>query len=687
MIDRSRFHQGAVREVAAMLPADDAELDRWIDDVVLDNDQPGFVYGVVAALSCGRRVDARHLTKGTMLMPNILTLGCVAWHMDGDVAEHLLTAVQRTLVARDSQASALLVAAAWCLERRNGELPSGLITQARLLARTKELSKTGMEMLCALAGIVRDEGFSAVLAQHDKWKLDQSDMLEAQSMGQRMLRLCRAPILDIVPQNASNDLARGFTMRRAVARIGRNESCPCGSNEKYKRCCFDKDQQRLHLSCDVAGKTAAEVRADPERYLTKARLDKTQPYELARLDPCKIDPQLLQTYTVRLAAFSLFERIAEAYEKLGCPEPLKEVWAFILFYVTRAGRKDIVERLMKTGLEFGCDPAEVHPGTRLLMMRDEPAAFLSLLDELAREAVMNNNEETLSRFATGIMISDQRALGILIARGILPITDKKDALYLFEQMLESRDKLNLSPDDPFSDLIDARFMEEESEPSADAEALRVARHRLESKAAEVRQLKEALEQLRGEIEHREEKPPAPAAVQSCNPLAPLDEGALHLLREKVNSLKCELKQRHNERAVLRRELEKMHTDLESLRQFQARHDTQEHEEVDEEEALILPSGVSANQPVRLIEFPRKFHQALALIPRQTARATLAILGRLAGGEPAAFVGVVRLKACPDILRQRIGIHHRLLFRLQAEQVQVVDVINRKDLSRRIKSLG
>lgn len=28
-----------------------------------------------------------------------------------------------------------------------------------------------------------------------------------------------------------------ITVRRGVVKIGRNERCPCGSGEKYKRCC------------------------------------------------------------------------------------------------------------------------------------------------------------------------------------------------------------------------------------------------------------------------------------------------------------------------------------------------------------------------------------------------------------------------------------------------------------------
>ncbi|HEV7405836.1 MAG TPA: hypothetical protein VGO11_23025 [Chthoniobacteraceae bacterium] len=60
--------------------------------------------------------------------------------------------------------------------------------------------------------------------------------------------------------------------------------------------------------------------------------------------------------------------------------------------------------------------------------------------------------------------------------------------------------------------------------------------------------------------------------------------------------------------------------------------------------------------------------------------------RLAGGEPAAFAGVVHLRACVGMLRQRIGSEHRLLFRLLPDRVQVIDLINRRDLDRRIKSL-
>lgn len=101
----------------------------------------------------------------------------------------------------------------------------------------------------------------------------------------------------------------------------------------------------------------------------------------------------------------------------------------------------------------------------------------------------------------------------------------------------------------------------------------------------------------------------------------------------------------------------------------------------------MAPGSEINQPIRLIEFPRHFEQRLSAVPRHIARKALAKLGGLAGGEPSEFVGVVQLKACPSVTRVRIGIDHRLLFRLLTDRLQVVDLIPRSDLERKVKILS
>ncbi len=157
------------------------------------------------------------------------------------------------------------------------------------------------------------------------------------------------------------------------------------------------------------------------------------------------------------------------------------------------------------------------------------------------------------------------------------------------------------------------------------------------------------------------------------------------MRIKLAQLTATLNERSTERIALRRELEKARDDLEATR-YGAAAPVPTGDEAPGEETHYLPEQPAGNQPLRLVEFPPKFREALEDIPRQAARATLALLGRLAGGEPAAFAGVVALRACPGILRQRIGSEYRLLFRLLPDRVQVVDLINRRDLDRKIKSL-
>ena len=45
---------------------------------------------------------------------------------------------------------------------------------------------------------------------------------------------------------------------------GRNDPCPCGSGQKYKRCCMDKDQATAHATRAAAQAERAAVQA-PQR--------------------------------------------------------------------------------------------------------------------------------------------------------------------------------------------------------------------------------------------------------------------------------------------------------------------------------------------------------------------------------------------------------------------------------------
>jgi uncharacterized protein YecA (UPF0149 family) len=42
------------------------------------------------------------------------------------------------------------------------------------------------------------------------------------------------------PSNAIIDFVQEHKTRSSVTKIGRNQTCPCGSGKKYKRCCGSK---------------------------------------------------------------------------------------------------------------------------------------------------------------------------------------------------------------------------------------------------------------------------------------------------------------------------------------------------------------------------------------------------------------------------------------------------------------
>ena len=400
--------------------------------------------------------------------------------------------------------------------------------------------------------------------------------------------------------------------------------------------------------------------------------------------PSKSAP-LLEPYFLRLTAFNLLDRAVEAMARLGYTEPLAKSWDHVMFGATRNGRKEIAEQLMKLRAPTGFTEDKLELGDRLLLAEGDEAKCLQLINDAALKTLQSEDFEELMGFAYGVTISKYRALGIYLYRSAFPLSPQERLTPCFGQLLEARDRLNLPPDDPFSDYIDERLADDKDD-GKDAAILRQAQRSLEAKAQEVNELKESLAQLQNEITRREQKRAVVTTRHSCRSVA-AEDPALKELRRKVGELKSALNERHHERNdFAARVAEGAHRPGNAPAK---RHATAapDESEPDHEEELLLPQDAPEIHPVRLIEFPKGFQQTLAIFPRHVARAAIIMVGRLAAGEPAAFVGALRLKATPNVMRQRIGSDYRLLFRLHPEQVQVIDLINRKDLDRRLKTLA
>jgi hypothetical protein len=151
------YHQVALRDLASLLPEQDEVLERALEEAVQQRDERAFTHLLLAALSASRNVDAHHLREGAALFLDLDTLWVAATHCTGDVSEGLLGAARSGRLGWEREAAALLLAAWWCQTNRDGEMPAGLLGQARTLARKTLFDAEVQFLLLALSDILQDE--------------------------------------------------------------------------------------------------------------------------------------------------------------------------------------------------------------------------------------------------------------------------------------------------------------------------------------------------------------------------------------------------------------------------------------------------------------------------------------------------------------------------------------------------
>lgn len=679
------YHRAALTELASHLPGQDDDLDCALGAAVKARDELAFTHLLLAALYGGRTVDAGHLIDGAVLLPDPDTLGVAATHCSGDVPEALLSAVRSGRMGWEREAAALFLAAWWCNQNCNGEMTPGLLAQARTLARKTVVEYEVQFLLLALSEIVQDEGLSSLLSPMDMpWM-----RAAARQVAEVLIERSREHVFAHVPEKPEPPILTGYTVRRAVPRIGRNEPCPCGSGKKYKRCCYETDREKLRQSSDLAGVTMDEIRAHPESYLDSRRLMDMRSYELARLDPKRVPPDLHGVLVNRLALFGEHDAVVAFFETVGYHEDLDDSLIEAVDLAAEAAEEKTVRRLLEIRGDRGRQGLEPSLGAQLLMLGTEVGPVLQRLEAEAQTLLEHDNRTALVDFAHGLLASRFPALGMLIARGVLPLAFSLDAGVLLDRLLMTRDGLGLSPQDPIETAVDCTLFDFLDQEEAESASLAEAHQALDAKEAEVERLKGDVAALRDTLE-REEKM---AAAQDqtpdlATPMQEQQEGpSLAELSRRLAALKNDLKQRHLERNQIWRELLKAREELQALhRERRESGDGEMAKEEEREETLLLPEEAGSTQPIRIPVFPVGFPEGLARFPEAVARGAVRLVGSLAAGDVAAFRGAKRLKINREVWRQKVGSSYRLLFRLGTDTLEVVALVNRQDFERAIKSL-
>jgi hypothetical protein len=664
----------SLREIAALLPEDDAQLLGWIDDTIARAESDEFVKLLYAAAIAGRRLPASLLSQNFLeLSQDGWRFGWVAAHLEGDIMTALLPTSADGITPLVA-AFVMFVAARWWIEHRPGEaFPSKLQAGIRSFRNYPGITEHVVCVMGATALLMRD----ATLAQI--WGGKGRAAEQARELNLRRIEAFLAkPLEDSLPEKEKRGYFGNQPMQRAVPDYGRNERCRCGSEKKYKVCCWKADQERLRRSSSVAGKTWDELEDENESMTPEKVLGMTLP-ELAHINVECLEEEAQPIALQRLASAERFDAVVEAFRDLGVPDRLRETWEIAVQYAIRAWKRDVVMQLIDAGGEEAPRIEELECGARLLMASHDSTEFCAAVEAESLALLKSHDSEGLQNLAAALTWSPYRALGIMVARGALLLTEPKHSAWIFDQILSKRGDLGLPIDDPSADLLDERASRRKA--GDDHAGLDQAEAKLEAKAAEVRQVREKLAALQREIALREKREQRVAAEPA--PVAAAEPAELGPMREKVETLKSLLKERGEERVSLRRELEKLHADLAALKAAQGVSGPMQEESEDEPGETLEVHG---QQRLRNIELPITAYEKLADYPPQVGRAVMVLLGRLAAGEPDAFMGLVKIYECEEVVRARVAGNYRLLLRFTPAVVEVLDVVDRRDLQRRAKQL-
>ena len=389
-------------------------------------------------------VDAALMVHGVRLLPDPRYVAKLVGRVSGDVAEALVGEVEGRRLSWEREAASLFLAAWWAQERELTHHNVSIARRARILAR-EPLGIESQLLLVAAGEILSDANFDLLMLR----------MAAAQSPA------AAAMVADALLEYAKQPITWNVsTRRRSVARVGRNDPCPCGSGKKYKRCCIDKDQERLRDSSDIVGVTQAELRRELEDFLTLERINGLRAHELVRLDPKRIDPKLHRAVLNRLNQFWEIEAVRHFFAAVG----VEGLEGHFMDAIDRAiESSNLNEARALLALHDAPEERWVGFPFRFLKRGIEEVEALDILNGEASRFI----DDGAIDLSIDLLKSPWPYLGILVARGVAPHAPFMDLDTLLGELGRTRDRLDLAALDPIEDTLDLWGWRDELDDDAD----------------------------------------------------------------------------------------------------------------------------------------------------------------------------------------------------------------------------
>jgi len=543
-----------------------------------------------------------------------------------------------------------------------------------------------------------------VLQPHYRILIAQSlQLLEQVSDPQQppILRWIELQLADLLPEHRPRAIVGGdYTVRRPIPKLGRNDSCHCGSGRKYKKCCYDKDQALLRDASQYAGVTRSELKSQPGQVDDPAVIYDMRSYELKRLKLSELsDNQLIAGYRcaldygLRELAFDmLVEREKRPSEHEFDPGHFED----LIEWVLEAGDLDLARKIRDhRGEHAWYRPHAIQFRFDLL---ENPERFESLEQDCRKSVAGALDEETeydepLIRLAYDFA-PRHPALAIVFARAAIASNPDRhlDNESLLDIVRDARVDLDLEPwSDPTESLFDWIENRTQLKEKAEAENEEVKRlsGRLEAARAALTEKKQALRDMEQRVKElgKQAEKAVEANLENVTRGHDLDttdhqdrEETLQRLRGQVTGLKAAISEQQEQRGQLRKMLEEERKKRSAL----ATQSVPVEQVGSEEEAVMVePAG----RPT-LPEYTEVFRKICESLPPTLVAKAILAAGRFAAHDIVIWRQTKPIKRLPEHYRIRISLDYRMIVRWQpGKSLRILDVIPRQDLESWIKRHG
>jgi hypothetical protein len=540
---RTPLTSAGISHLAVHLPSDPASIWLLVDQAIDAKDGPAACALTLAAATHSHRPSAE-LVARVLPFARGAVAGVLIGAAAGDRVALLMDTAERAPLERSGLALALLVVCYDLRERNVREVDGRLMASLRSLARA-ELAPPADAAMGLIGAALRDPELKKLTARLTEAVERQPKHVEG--LG-RYVALCLVrPGAAALAAWEDAERRQHPTVRRAGPKVGRNDTCPCGSGRKAKQCCG--------AGGEAAGRTEAPATEVPPTAAAPPRNVDTLPAaELAAIDPATLPLGPMRLAIRRLGMFrewAAAERfLADVERRPGVSATQIDdhrhslVTMALLFGAPEVAARHIPKLTEPPWLRAVCE-------THIQLL--DPAARLAPLDAQVGEALRADDPDQLYCLCH-VLLHAAPALGVLVTRGCLDPAHARLADGLLAGIDQARDRLLLPAGDErrrYEAL--ARVTEASGELPTPDEIKRIRRGLDRARAR--------IEELEATLRERDAGALSPSVPLSGAAAPPLEDEERRRLRGKIDELRALLADSRAERTALRDEVAALREEL------------------------------------------------------------------------------------------------------------------------------